>query len=61
MFIPFISCNAILFYKNDYLTSKSDQILTLHKKVFIYNVYRDEKVDPLVVDCSLNLVDYKGV
>ena len=50
--------NTMFFCKNDCLTSKNDQLLTLHKKVFIYNVYRDERFDPLVVDCSLNLVNY---
>ena len=53
--------NTMFFSKNDYLTSKNDQLLTLHKKVFIYNIYRDEQVDPLVVDCSLKLVDHKGI
>ena len=50
--------NTMFFSKNDCLTNKNDQLLILHKKVFIYNVYRDEQVDPLVVKCSLNLADY---
>ena len=32
--------------------------LALRMEAFIYNVYIDEKVNPLVVDCSLNLVNH---
>ena len=47
----------ILLFKNDCLTNEMINSLTLHMEVFIYNVYRDEQFDPLVVDCSLNLVN----
>ena len=48
----------ILLFKNDCLTNEMINSLTLHMDVFIYNVYRDEQVDPLVVNCSLNLVNH---
>ena len=51
----------ILLFKNDCLTNEMINSLTLHIEVFIYNVYRDEQVDPFVVNCSLNLVNHKGV
>ena len=47
----------ILLLKNDCLTNEMINSLTLHKEVFIYSVYGDEQVDPLVVECSLNLVN----
>ena len=47
----------ILVLKNDCLTNEMVNSLTLYMEVFIYNVYRDEQVDPLMVDCSLNLVN----
>ena len=49
--------NTMFFSKNDCLTNKMINSLTLHKEVFIYNVYRDEQVDPIVVDYYLNLVN----
>ena len=51
----------IILFKNDCLTNEMINSLTLHMEVFIYNVYRDEQVEPLVVDCYLNLVNRKGV
>ena len=51
----------ILLFKNDYLTNEMINPLTLHMDVFIYNVYKDEQVEPLVVDYSLNLVNHYGI
>ena len=51
----------ILLFKKDCLTNEMIISLTLDKEVFIYNVYRDEQVDPLVVDYSLNFDNHKGV
>ena len=48
----------ILLFKNNCLTNELINSLTLHMEVFIYNVYRDEQVDPLVVDFSLNIVNH---
>ena len=47
----------ILLFKNNYLNNEMINSLTLFMEVFVYNVYRDEQVDPLVVDFSLNLVN----
>ena len=47
----------VLLFKNDCLTNEMINSLALCMESFIYNVYRDEQVDPLVVDCSLNLVN----
>ena len=55
------SKNIKFFSKNDCLTNKMINFLTLHKDMFIYNIYKDEQVDPLVVGCSLNLVILKGM
>ena len=51
----------ILLFKNDFVTNEMINSLTLHMEVFIYNVYRDEQVNPLVVAFSLNLVNHNGV
>ena len=48
----------IILFKNDCLKNEMINSLTLHMEVFKYNVYRDEQVDSLVVDCSLNLVNH---
>ena len=44
--------------KDDRMTNKMINSLALRMEAFIYKVYRDEQVDPLVVDCSLNLVNH---
>ena len=49
--------NIEFFSKNNCLTNKMINSLTLHKEVFIYSVYKDEQVNPLVVKFSLNLVN----
>ena len=51
----------IILLKNDCLTNEMINSLALRMEVFIYNVYRDEQVNPLVVDYSLNLVNHNGV
>ena len=51
----------IILFKNDCLTNEMINSLTQHMEVFIYNVYRGEQVDPLVVDCFLNFVNHKGI
>ena len=51
----------IILFKNECLTNETINSLTLRMEVFIYNVYRDEQVNPLVVEFSLNLVNHYGI
>ena len=51
----------VLLFKNDCLTNEMINPLALRMEDFICNVYSDEQVDPLVVDCSLNLVNHNFI
>ena len=54
--------NTTTFFsqKTDCLTNENDPHPTLMQRMVFILFTRDEQVDPLVVNCSLNLVNHKG-